>query len=233
MFASLTADINLKIVGDVYVSLLANELPLYSLKKELIGEEQLASKFFADFSVTRRIEEKDGTVIYTDGQQGLKIYSDGAIEYNLPVSREQRKTQNLYEAFKTAVDFVATHDKWPSGVYLASYEIQEKESGPIYLFKFRVKVNGIKVINLDGYISIAVEAGQVKNYFRNVPFSTKPKGIKSLMAPIEALNIAVSTKNIRVINDIYPGYMIDSEKLKPVWVVETSGMEVIVQDLSE
>lgn len=53
------------------------------------------------------------------------------------------------------------------------------------------------------------------------------------MTPVEALNTAVSTKNIKVINDVYPGYVIQDEELKPVWVVETAGMEVIIQNLSE
>lgn len=233
LFASLTADVNLKVIGDVYVSLLAYELPVYSLKREPISEEHLAPKFFADFSVTRRIEEKDGTVIYTDGQQGLRVYDDGAIEYNLPVSREQRKTQSLYEAFKTAIDFVATHGGWPEGAYLASYEVQSGSSCPTYFFRFKIRVNGFKVINFNDYMSIAVEGGQVKNYYRNVPLLTRQEGIRDLMTPVEALNTAVSTKNIKVINDVYPGYVIQDEELKPVWVVETAGMEVIIQNLSE
>ena len=53
------------------------------------------------------------------------------------------------------------------------------------------------------------------------------------MTPVEALNAAVATKNIKIVNDVYPGYMIQDAELKPVWVVETAGMEVIIQNLSE
>lgn len=233
LFASLTADVNLKVIGDVYVSLLPYELPVYALKREPISEERLASKFFTDFSVTRRIQEKDGTVIYTDGQQGLRIYDDGAIEFNLPVSREQRKNQNLYEAFKTAIDFVATHGGWPKGAYLASYEIKSGPSGPTYFFKFKIRVNGFRIININDFMNVTVEGNQVKNYYRNVSLSTKQEGIIDLMTPVEALNAAVATKNIKIVNDVYPGYMIQDAELKPVWVVETAGMEVIIQNLSE
>ena len=100
LYANLTADVNLKVIGDVYVSLLSYELPVYSMKRESISEERLASNFFTDFSVIRRIEERDGTIIYTDGQQGLRIYDNGAIEYNLPVSREQRKTRACMKPLK-------------------------------------------------------------------------------------------------------------------------------------
>ncbi len=234
MFASLTADVNLKVNGDVYVSLLPYELPMYSLKKETILEEQVASEFFMDFSVTRRIEERDGTIIYTDGQQGLRIYDDGSIEYNFPVTQEQRKTQNLYEAFKTAIDFVASHGGWPEGGYLASYEAKSESQGSTtYIFRFKIRVNGFRIVNSDDYIVIAVEGNQVKNYYRDVAWSIKQEGIRDLMTPVEALNAAVSTKNIKTVNDIYPGYMIEGEKLKPVWVIKTADMEVIIQDLSE
>jgi regulatory protein YycH of two-component signal transduction system YycFG len=233
LFASLTADVNLKVIGDVYVSLLSYELPIYSLKRESISEERLASNFFADFSVIRRIEERDGTVIYTDGQQGLRIYDNGAIEYNLPVSREQRKTQSLYEAFKTAIDFIATHGGWPKDAYLASYEVKSEPSGPTYFFRFKIRVNGFRIINFNDFMNVTVEGNQVKNYYRNISLITKQEGILDLMTPVEALNAAVSTKNIKVVNDIYPGYMIEGEELKPVWVVETAGMEVIIPNLSE
>lgn len=233
LYAGLTADVNLKVKGDVYVSLLPYELPVYSLKSEPISEEHIAAKFFEDFSVTRRIEERDGTVIYTDGQQGLRIYDDGAIEYNLPVSREQRKSQSLYEAFKTAIDFIAAHGGWPKGAYLSSYEIKNASSGPAYSFRFKIRVNGFRIVNLNDYMNVTVEGSQVKNYYRNAPLSTKQEGILDLMTPVEALNTGVSTKNLKVINDVYPGYMIEDEELKPVWVVETAGMEVIIHNLSE
>jgi hypothetical protein len=53
------------------------------------------------------------------------------------------------------------------------------------------------------------------------------------MTPVEALNTAVSTKNIKVVSDVHPAYVVEDEELKPVWVVETSGMEVIIHSLSE
>ena len=229
----MTADVNLKVIGDVYVSLLSYELPVYSMKRESISEERLASNFFTDFSVIRRIEERDGTIIYTDGQQGLRIYDNGAIEYNLPVSREQRKNQSLYEAFKTAIDFVAAHGGWPKDAYLDSYEVKNESLGPTHTFRFKIRVNGFRIINFNDFMNVTVEGNQVKNYYRDVSLSTKQEGILDLMTPVEALNAAVSTKNIKVVNDIYPGYMIEGEELKPVWVVETAGMEVIIPNLSE
>ncbi len=233
LYAGLTADVNLKVVGDVYVSLVPYELPVYSLKQEQVSEEQIASMFFPDFSVTRRIQERDGTVIYTDGQQGLRLYDDGAFEYNMPVSRETRKAQSFYESFNTAVDFVASHGGWPKGAYLTSYDEISGSSGSAHVFQFDISINGFKVLNTEDFINITVEGNQVKNYYRNPSFSAKQIGILDLMTPLEALNTAVSTKNIKVINDIYPAYIAENKTLKPVWIVETAGMEVTIQSPSE
>lgn len=101
------------------------------------------------------------------------------------------------------------------------------------MFKFKIRINGLTIVNSDDYLNVTVEGNQVKNYYRNVSISTKQEGIIDLMTPIEALNSAVSTKNIKVIDDIYPGYMIQDEELKPVWIVKTAGMEVIIQNLLE
>lgn len=233
LYAGLTADVNLKVVGDVYVSLAPYELPMYSLKEEQIQEEQIASKFFPDFSITRRIQERDGTVIYTDGQQGLRFYGSGAFEYNMPVPKEAKKAQSFYESFVTAVDFVATHGGWPKDAYLSSYSEIKGASGPAHIFKFKIGVNGFKVVNGDDLISVTVEGNQVKNYYRNQSFSIKQIGILDLMTPVEALNTAVATKNIKAIEDIYPAYIEEQDELKPVWIVETEGMEVIIHSPSE
>ena len=233
LYASLTADVNLKIPGGVYVSLLSYELPVYSLKTQPVSEERLASNFFTDFSVTRRIQERDGTVIYTDGTQGLRIYKNGAIEYNLPGSREQRKGLSMYDAFKTAIDFVNSHGGWDENVYLDSYTKDISQTMTKYTFNFKIRVNGLTLTNVDDYLNVTVEGNQVKNYYRNVSISTKQEGLMELMPPIEALNTAVSTKNIKVLDDIYPGYIIQDEKLIPVWIIKTSGMEVVIQDLPE
>jgi hypothetical protein len=102
-----------------------------------------------------------------------------------------------------------------------------------YTFNFKIRVNGLTLINADDYLNVTVEGNQVKNYYRNVSISTKQEGLMELMPPIEALNTAVSTKNIKVLDDIYPGYIIQDEKLIPVWIIKTSGMEVVIQDLPE
>lgn len=231
LYATLSAgNVNLR---GVYVSLLPYEIPKYSVKRETIPDERMIARFFNDISVTRRIHERDGAVIYTDGQRGLRIYPNGALEYNYPVGKENKRNVSFYEALKIAVDYVNNHGGWPQGSYLAFYEAKTSQTGNYYEFKFGIRANGYSIIDEDNHITVAVEGTQVKNYYRYIIGSIKQQGLYELMDPIKALDVAVSTKNIRVVDDIYPGYIIIDDMLKPTWVVRTAGMEVVIQDPSE
>ena len=71
LFAELpSGNQNLKIEKNIYVSLTPFEMSIYLCKDEEIVSDRIAAKFFPDFSITRKIEEKDEAVIYTDGQRG-------------------------------------------------------------------------------------------------------------------------------------------------------------------
>jgi hypothetical protein len=48
-------------------------LPSYTLVKEDLDFEMLLGKLFLDQTLMRRIEERDGTIIYTDGEKGLSV----------------------------------------------------------------------------------------------------------------------------------------------------------------
>lgn len=227
------ANMNLRMKDGLYVSLLSYDMPTYKVKREPMPGERQISSFFNDFSVARKIQERDGAVIYTDGQRGLRIYSNGALEYSSPVAKDQKRDIGFYEALKVAVDFVNTHGGWPHGSYLDSYEVQSGQTGKSYGFTFCIYTNGYSIIDPDNLITVTVEGSQVKNYYRHVIASIKQEGLLELMTPINALDTAVSTKNIRLVDDLYPGYIIVDDLLKPVWVLKTSGMEVIIQNPSE
>ena len=233
-YARLSAEnMNLRATDGLYISLLSYDMPTYTVKREPMPSERQIASFFNDFSVARKIQERDGAVIYTDGQRGLRIYSNGAIEYSYPVGKDQKRDVGLYEALKLAVDFVNTQGGWPQGSYLDSFEVKTGQSGNTYKFTFGIKTNGYSIIDPDNLITVTVEGSQVKNYYRHVISTVKQEGLLELMSPIKALDTAVSTKNIRVVDDVYPGYIIIQDLLKPVWVVKTRGMEVIIQNPSE
>jgi regulatory protein YycH of two-component signal transduction system YycFG len=234
LFAAIPpGSVNLKISRGIYVPLLPHDLPQYGVKHEKVINDRLAARFFADFSVARKIEERDGAVIYTDGQRALRIYHDGTLEYSFPGVKEQKKNVSFYDALKTAVDFISIHGGWPQGAFLSSYDISSGLNGTSYNFKFGIRINGYPVVSEKEYLSVTVDGSQVKSFYRNMAIADKPGQIREMISPIKAMDIAVSTRNIKSVEDIYPAYVMDSGEYIPTWVIKSQGHDIIIRNFSE
>lgn len=224
----------LKIARGIYVPLQPYILSQYGLKHEKVINDRLAAKFFDDFSVVRKIEETDGAFIYTDGQKALRIYHDGTLEYSYPGVKEQKRNVSFYDALKTALDFISAHGGWPQGGFLSSYDVSNQgASGNLYNFKFGIRINGYPIVSDKEYLSVTVDGSQIKNYYRNMTGADKPGKMTEMISPIKAIDIAVSTRSIKSMEDIYAGYMLNNDEYIPVWVIKSQGHEVIIRNLPE
>jgi hypothetical protein len=47
------------------------------------------------------------------------------------------------------------------------------------------------------------------------------------------MDIAVSTRNIKSVEDIYPAYVMDSGEYIPTWVIKSQGHDIIIRNFSE
>lgn len=228
-----SGSVTLKIAKGIYVPISTCDMPTYTLKSERFNYTKLVPKFFPDFSVTRKIEERDGAIIYTDGKRALRIYPYGAMEYSNPGAIEQKKKSSFYEALNTAVDFINAHGGWPNSAYLAQYIISGDDSDRLsYTFKFKMKVDGFPVINDENHLTVTVEGNTVKNYQRQFKIIDKQLQKTDLISPIDALNLAVSRKNINNIENIYCAYIISDEKLNPVWVIKTVREDILIDAIN-
>lgn len=223
----------LKISGGIYVSLSPYQLPTYFVKQETVLNDATAAKFFPDFSVTRKIEENDGAVIYTDGQRGLRVYPDGALEYNAPSKRETKPLPGFYDALNTAVEFVNVCGGWPENAYLSSYEIYDKGEDKFYKFNFGIRIYGQPLVSDKDYITLKVDGNQVRSFYKEVVSVDRPAGVVSLITPIEALDIAVLQYKVTAVEDIYPVYTLSDGRLVPALAIKTPEKQVIINNPSE
>ena len=92
-------------------------LARYPVKAETINKEQLLKTFFVDYSLARTIEEKDGAVIYTDGERGLRLTAAG-FEYSYPRLEEGEANQTVAEALNSSGTLISFHGGWPAGLRL-------------------------------------------------------------------------------------------------------------------
>lgn len=233
MYANLpSGNANISISPNTYVSLQHYELPVYSLNDDKNQEDHQVEKFFNDFSIVRRIQEKDGAVIYTDGQRGLRIYPNGALEYNFPGNKE-KKDLGFYDTLNIAVDFINTRGGWPQEAYLSSFSLEKSDDSVIYKFNFRIRLEGYPVISDEEYFCVSVEGNQVKNFYKNIIKAETTGQTMDLISPIRALDIAVAQKNVKKIDDIYPAYYIKNNSINPVWIIKSGESEIIISNYSE
>ncbi|MCG0276178.1 MAG: two-component system activity regulator YycH [Thermosediminibacteraceae bacterium] len=216
------AKINVRFEEGIYVPVSddENDLFIFTFKREKkLGQSGIA-KFFPDFSITRRIEEKDGAVIYTDGNRGLRIYPDGALEYSRPVPSDSKLKLSFYEALSLAVNFINTHGGWPGEAYLSSYKTS-KAQGTVYTFNFGVRVRGLPLLG-QNYITVTVEGNQVSRYYRKIVREDRILEKIQPISPIQALDAAIATGNLKEVKSLDLAYVIFENTLSPVWAVKST-----------
>ncbi len=116
------ADRNLELRGQIYVPQEKIYLDTLLLKAEAIDRELLLKTFFIDYSLARMVEEKDGSLIYTDGERGLRLTNYG-LEYTYPRMDEAKVTLSYSDALTNCSSIISYHGGWPSGLRLESLAI--------------------------------------------------------------------------------------------------------------
>lgn len=159
-------------VPDTPLSIVQAEIPF----KEF-SPEQMQRNLFADPTVTRNIQEKDGSQIYTDGKRSLQIKPDTKwVSYADPVARVDSKS-DLSESVLSAVQFVNQHGGW-NGTYLLSIP-QGAADGSVVTFQqyygaYPIMTNPKSTFHF-GSITLNMQQGAVAGYERSlIHFEDEP-----------------------------------------------------------
>lgn len=165
----------LGVKSDVYIPVKSkNGTPMirinakYNIGKEINLDDTIAELFFyKKIEYIKKIEESSGARIYIDGEDILKIYKDGKLEYIGGI--QENNDNDLYSSLKKSVDFISSHRGWPENVYLSDIEnIEVDENIKGFKFIFRYKLNGLTVFSdkrdIQDKIEIEVLNGSITSY---------------------------------------------------------------------
>jgi len=201
------------------------------VRYDTFTSEQLQNNLFVNPGITRKLMERDGTEIYTDGKRGLQIYHDREwLSYSDPIAPAESGTERPNHLL-AAVQFVNQHGGWNGTFRIERYATLSDQE---YLFRqyfgqypivdlhqqpfgvIRVVMNN-DIINLYERSKILLESGIMREEAR-------------LIGGEELLNKVQSHTNLVVMTNIYPAYrpMLHDEyvELTPTWVIEyTSGLK--------
>ncbi|MGI6575018.1 MAG: two-component system activity regulator YycH [bacterium] len=224
----------------IYLPTTAIHLPQLVAAPEFMPAESIANTFFADMSLVRKIHERDGAEIFTDGQRALRIYPSGAIEYNFPGAKAKESRLQLATAWDRGHLFVEQHGGWPDIVRVENIARKIDGGEEQYHFTFRQYYNGIPVFLHQPALALSINSSAVFLYERMVITPLYPDDVlRPVIAPQDLwedvyayfIEKIASAEQI-TITDLFLAYRGRQRSrreivLEPVWVLEVNNASQI------
>lgn len=114
------------------------------LAYEDIDRDLVLKTFFVDYNLARIIEEKDGGLIYTDGEKGLRL-TLVSLEYSNPRLEDSRVTLSYADALNNCNNLISYHGGWPDGLRLESLAASGWGDALSYKAQWRIYTNGFRL----------------------------------------------------------------------------------------
>lgn len=157
----------------------------------------LPRAFFAETDAVRRIDEKGGGVIFTDGRSTLRRDPTGALAYDEVAAGTGEITFGTAQAVAEAARFIGSHGGWPGPVviwqlavrYPAGSLLAENPLPRSILVQFARKVAGTPVVGPGGPLGVVVDSGGPAVYRRLARVILGPSAgtVREIIRPEEAL----------------------------------------------
>ena len=217
----------------------STSLPDLNYKKENLDIDNLVKVFFVDFTLVRQIKQRDDAVMYTDGQKGLRLDSQGFIEYSAPAKIREGKELSYQESLEKGIDFVTIYGGWPQDLNLRIEDLNTLalEQEEYYQLKFNSYYRGVP-LGLDQWVvELTYNEQGLVGYQRQV-YEVEDTGEDLRVMEIkEVLSQLVSRKSdlfspkaTREITDCFLAYIPLQDSGENVmtlcWIVEVDGWQV-------
>lgn len=138
-------DYSISINSDIFVP----GEPIYmkrpALRREEFDRDLLLKSFFVDYNLARVIEEKEGGLIYTDGEKGLRLTSSG-LAYSAPRLEEGQATASYPEALLSSSSLISHHGGWPENLRLEEFVLSGRDHGSYYTAGWKIYYDGYPII---------------------------------------------------------------------------------------
>jgi len=229
----------------VYVPAEPGLWPQLLARHERAQNNQLIQGFFPDWSLVRRVGERDGRTSFTDGFRHAYLHPSSAVQYVATSWFRPTYDINARASLILAMglNFVARHGGWPENVRLSYMEVVSPPSGlPQIIFRFvpyaQITLNGrtafVPLVSPRRQIALTVNERHVSDYERLVyhPIDTGASPTRIIAPEVAIQAVERNLIQDRLITDVYVGFYqrhIDevAEFLYPVWVIE-QGQEIFL-----
>lgn len=208
-------------------------LSAYHVKQEELDGEKLLRSIFVNTALVRRIEERDGAFIYTDGQRGLRLFDHGEVEYTSPKSEPGQEQMETAQALRRIAQYLQLMGGWPEHVYVEQLTAAEKvawnkRQWDTYLVSFYSAQKGYRVEYSSHPIRLRFSDRGVIDYRRQICILEAPMAKPELLIEpqLAAMTVAdaLALENFEaLLSDVYPAYYLEhlgtgQTVAQPVWI---------------
>ncbi|GAB6990984.1 YycH family regulatory protein [Paenibacillus pini] len=215
--------------GDYYIPEKNMDMVEADMDISVYTDEQMRSSLFFDPGITRYIQEKDGSQIYTDTKRSLQVrQEENWMSYSDPSAPPAGESSTDKDVL-AAVDFVNEHGGW-NGIYRLGLSGTSLQKSQVVFQQYYGAYPILDTPNFHyGTMKLDLERGNVSAYERSLIYTkqeAQTKRMKKLaggsVLKAELAEIAKSSR----IEDLYPAYvpLLTEEglHLSPVWAVKLS-----------
>lgn len=210
-----------------------------AMKMEILDRELLLNTIFIKRSLVREIKERGGGLIYTDGEQGLRL--GNGLEYSHPRLEQKPVILSYTSALMTAGKLLGYYGGWPENLRLEHLARDDGTgAGPAgtYRARWRSYYKGYPLLGGAGVTMIFHQGGLV-SYRRNLYLLLYPSSeqvyardyLEALAAAVDLLAGAGSEHYCLEEMDLAYYLAGDSPQLQavPVWSIRLNGRQLILK----
>lgn len=230
--------------NDIFLPIEPPLLAPRSVIKESLDTEKLLRSIFVNTALARRIEERDGAFIYTDGQRGLRLFDYGEMEFTSPKSEHGSESVSTISALRRSAEYLQLMGGWPDHLY-----IQDLSPGdtPFSAYSQQRDIHSVTFFSVQHGIRLLGQKPPVKLHFSDRGVVYYNRQIRLLGGETEAGTTMIdpmlaagavrkileeSGKDLGIL-DVFPAYYLrDASKPQsvsyPVWAFVLSDFSTAV-----
>lgn len=192
--------------------------------RETMDTDKLLRSIFVNTALVRRIEERDGAVIYTDGQRGLRVFDYGELEYTAPNGGPGSEKMELVTGLRRTAQYLQLMGGWPEHLYLSSLKPIEKyhwnrNQWETYQVTFCSVQKGVRLLSAQPTVKLHFSDRGVIYYNRLVRILDHTTGEpKQLIHPFDAIK-ALSPDSLpaeAALTGLFPAYYLPPTFTHPI-----------------
>lgn len=215
-----------------------------SLKRERISLDDLLKAVFINKKLARQIAEPDGSLIFTDGEKGLRI--SNYLEYTAPQSEDGEATHSYSSALNEVIEYICYYGGWPEGLYLDNLTLigngNVGQRGDYYYARGRYYHEGFPLVGEAATTEMEFTDKGLYYYKRTMyaPSELAEEELevawsKDIIAKALEYYTQKADDELLKVEDVFLAYHItesneeNSTRAKPVWVVEINSRNIYLE----